>query len=120
MRFLTLYKPGVEGVPPSPQEMAAMGKLIEDGFKSGWLLATEGCQPSAKGARVRRSGEKVTVTDGPFTESKEIVGGYALINAASHAEALALAREFMDLHLKHWPEFEGECEVRPLEADAQG
>ena len=84
MKFLCIYKPGKpEGTPPSQEMMSKMGKLIEDGFKSGWLLATEGCLPSALGARVRRSGEKVTVTDGPFTESKEIIGGFALIRATS-------------------------------------
>ena len=69
MRFLCLYKPNKpEGTPPTPQEMAAMGKLVEDGFKSGKLLATEGCLPSSKGARVRQTSGKYTVTDGPFTE----------------------------------------------------
>ena len=59
------------------------------------------------------------MTDGPFTESKEIVGGYALVDAKTREEALDLARKFMDIHRIHWPEFEGECEVRPLEAEAQ-
>jgi hypothetical protein len=58
---------------------------------------------------------KITVTDGPFVETKEIVGGYALMEMKSKAEALEYARKFMDLHLKHWPDFEGECEVRPVE-----
>jgi hypothetical protein len=102
MRFLTLYRPAdtkdmEAGVPPSPQEMAAMGKLIEEGFKSGTLLATEGCQPSSKGARVRRSGGKVTVTDGPFTESKEIIGGFAIIRASSKEEAIEQAKRFLDV-----------------------
>jgi len=68
---------------------------------------------------VRLQAGKITVTDGPFTESKEIVGGYAIVNAASREEALELARQFMDLHRIHWPAFEGECELRPLERDAQ-
>jgi hypothetical protein len=102
MRFLTLYKPAdtksmEAGVPPSQEEMAAMGKLIEDGFKSGVLLAAEGCQPSSKGARVRRSGGKVTVTDGPFTESKEIIGGLAIIRASSKEEAIEHAKRFLDV-----------------------
>ena len=88
----------------------AMGEFVGAAMKRGAIIDTAGLQPTSAGHRV---------IDGPFTESKEIVGGYALINAASQADALALAREFMDLHLKHWPEFEGECEVRPLEADAQ-
>jgi hypothetical protein len=102
MRFLTLYKPAdtksmEAGVPPSQEEMVAMGKLIEDGFKSGVLLAAEGCQPSSKGARVRRSGGKVTVTDGPFAESKEIIGGLAIIRASSKEEAIEQAKRFLDV-----------------------
>jgi len=75
MKFLSMYKSVERGVPPSQEEMARMGKLVEEGFKAGWLLATEGCLPSALGARVRNSSGKVTVTDGPFTEAKEVVGG---------------------------------------------
>jgi hypothetical protein len=102
MRFLTLYKPAdtksmEAGVPPTQEEMAAMGKLIEEGFRSGVLLAAEGCQPSAKGARVRLSGGKVTVTDGPFTESKEIIGGLAIIQAKSKAEAIEEAKRFLQV-----------------------
>ena len=74
MRFLSIYKTAERSTPPSQQEMAAMGKLIEEGMKAGWLLGTEGCLPSALGARVRKSDGKVTVTDGPFTESKEVLG----------------------------------------------
>ena len=85
-----------------------MGKLIEDGFKSGWLLATEGCLPSALGARVRRSGDKITVTDGPFTESKEIIGGFALIRASSKQEAIELTKRFLDVA------GDGESEIRQI------
>jgi hypothetical protein len=102
MRFLTLYKPAdtksmEAGVPPTEEEMAAMGKLIEEGFRSGVLLAAEGCQPSSKGARVRLSGGKVTVTDGPFTESKEIIGGLAIIQAKSKEEAIEEAKRFLQV-----------------------
>lgn len=76
MRFLCLYKPAKpEGAPPTQEEIAKMGKLVEDSMKSGKLLATEGCLPSARGARVRLSGGNYTVIDGPFTESKELVAG---------------------------------------------
>ncbi len=74
MKFLSMYKSPERNTPPSQEEMSKMGKLIEEGFKAGWLVATEGCLPSALGARVRRSGEKISVTDGPFTEAKELVG----------------------------------------------
>jgi len=102
MRFLMLYKPAdtarIEaGIPPSPEEFARMTKLVEDGFKSGALLATEGCHPSSKGARVRRSGGQVTVTDGPFTESKELVAGFAIVRASSKEDAIEQARVFLDV-----------------------
>ena len=78
MKFLSIYKSAERGVPPTQEEMARMGKLIEEGMKAGWLVATEGCLPSALGARVRSSNGKLSVTDGPFTESKELVGGFAI------------------------------------------
>jgi hypothetical protein len=73
MKFLSIYKSAEKGVPPSQEEMSRMGQLIEKGMKDGTLLATEGCLPSALGARVRFSGGKLTVTDGPFTEAKEVI-----------------------------------------------
>lgn len=108
MKFLSLYKSVERNTPPTPEEMASMGKLIEEGMKKGWLVATEGCLPSALGARVRRSGEKVTVTDGPFTESKEVIGGFAILNAKSKEEAIQLAKDFLKVV------GEGECEVRQV------
>jgi hypothetical protein len=83
MKFLSIYKTAERNVPPSQEEMARMGKLVEDGMKAGFLLATEGCLPSALGARVRMSGGKLTVTDGPFAEAKKVVGGFALLRANS-------------------------------------
>jgi hypothetical protein len=94
-----------------------MGRFIEETTKSGNFVGGAGLQPSSAGARVRLSSGKITVMDGPFAETKEIVGGYAIMEAASRDEALALARRFMELHLKHWPAFEGECEVRPFEQE---
>src|SRR5438105_15910398 len=97
MKFLSMYKSPERNTPPSQEEMSRMGKLIEEGFKAGWLVATEGCLPSALGARVRRSGEKTTVTDGPFTESKELVGGFAILRTNSREEAIQLAKQFVHL-----------------------
>jgi hypothetical protein len=102
-----------EEVPASLFE--AMGKFVAEHQKSGKLIDTAGLLPTSAGHRVALGGGKITITDGPFTESKEIVGGYALVEAKSKAEALQLAYTFMDLHRLHWPQFEGECEVRPLE-----
>ena len=106
-----------QDVPPSLYE--DMGKFIEETSKSGNFISGAGLQPTSAGTRVRLSGGKITVTDGPFVESKEIVGGYAIMDAKSKAEALNLARRFMELHLNHWPTFEGECEMRPFEEEAQ-
>jgi hypothetical protein len=108
MRFLSIYKNAERSSPPTAEEMATMGKLIEEGMKSGWLLSTEGCLPSALGARVRRSDDDVTVTDGPFTEAKELVGGFAILKANSKAEAIELARRFLRVAGN------GECELRQL------
>ena len=92
MRFLCIYKPAkAEGTPPTQSEMDKMGKYIEESFKSGTLLATEGCLPTALGARVRRTGENFKVTDGPFSEAKEVLGGYWLIQAKSKEEAVEWA-----------------------------
>jgi hypothetical protein len=101
---------------PIPQGLLdAMGEFVTGQMKSGVLKDTAGLKGTTEGARVRSSGGKLHVTDGPFTEAKEIVGGYALIEVPSREEALAVARQFMELHRVHWPAFEGECEVRPLE-----
>jgi hypothetical protein len=108
MKFLSIYKTAERSTPPTQQEMAVMGKLVEQGFKEGWLLATEGCLPSALGARVRKSGGNVSVTDGPFTESKEVVGGFAILKANSKEEAIQLAKDFLKVA------GEGECELRQL------
>ena len=112
MKFLSIYKTVEKNAPPSQEEMAKMGKLVEEGMKAGWLLATEGCLPTALGARVRNSNGKVTVTDGPFAEAKEVVGGFAILRANSKEEAIQLARDFLQVA------GEGECELRQIfEAD---
>lgn len=85
-----------------------MGELIEQMTQSGELIATEGCFPSALGARVRRSGKKVTITDGPFTESKELIAGFALLEAPSKEAAIEMCKRFMDVA------GDGECEVRQI------
>jgi hypothetical protein len=116
MRFLCLYKSSKpEGTPPTKEEMERMGKLVEDGFKSGKLLATEGCLPSSKGARVRQTAGKYTVVDGPFSESKEVVGGMAVIQADSKEEAIEQVKAFLKVA------GDGETELRQLyEAPGSG
>jgi hypothetical protein len=108
MKFLSIYKHVERSTPPSQEEMVRMGKLVEEGMKAGWLLATEGCLPSALGARVRRDGTKLSVTDGPFTDAKEVVGGFAILKANSKQEAIQLAKDFLQVA------GEGECELRQV------
>jgi len=108
MRFLCLYKSGKPEGPPTKKDMEDMGKLIEESMKAGWLLATEGCLPSQLGARVRLSGDKFTVTDGPFAETKELIGGFAIIRAGSKDEAIELTKHFLQVAGG------GETEIRQL------
>jgi hypothetical protein len=95
--------------------MGAIGKLSQDMAAAGILLEAGGLAPSAKGARVRVSGGKLIVTDGPFTETKELTGGFAIVKASSRAEAIELARRFMQVHADLLgPTYEAECEVREM------
>jgi len=107
---MSLYKPGRESdAPPSEQMIAAVGQLIEEFARAGVLIATDGLQPSSKGARVRIDHGKITVTDGPFAETKELIGGYAILNARSKEEAIELTKRFLSVM------GEGECEVRQMQ-----
>jgi hypothetical protein len=108
MRFLNIYKCPERNTPPTPEEMAQMGKMIEEGMKSGMLLGTEGCLPSALGARIRIDSGKFTVSDGPFTEAKEVVGGFAIIDAPSKEAAVSFVKDFLKVM------GQGECELRQL------
>ena len=117
MKYLMMIKhsESYRGEPIPQALMDAMGEFVTESFKSGVLKDTAGLKPTSEGFRVRLSNKQLKVTDGPFTESKEVVGGYAIVEAASREEALKIARQFMELHRQHWPTFEGESEVRPLE-----
>jgi hypothetical protein len=93
----------------------AMGEFVTEGFQRGWLKDTAGLKPTADGYRIRSKGGKLTQTDGPFTEAKEVVGGYAMVEVKTKEEAHDVAQRFMELHRVHWPSFECECEVRAIE-----
>jgi hypothetical protein len=108
MRFIAIYKTTETGVPPTPAKMEEMNKFIEEISRAGVLLETGGCLPSVAGARVRRSDGKLTVTDGPFTESKELVAGYALLQTKSRDEAIEWTKRFLKVA------GDGESEVRQL------
>ncbi len=100
--------------PPPPELMKAMGAFVEQSRRDGTLVDTGGLLPSRDGLRVRLANGKLTVTDGPFSESKEVIGGWAILQTRTRDEAVRIATEFMELHRKHWPGFEGESEVRPM------
>jgi hypothetical protein len=111
MRFLGLLRADAEseaGTPPSPELMTRMGTFIEEVMKAGVLLATDGLHPSAKGARIRVANGKVTVTDGPFTESKELVASYAILQTKSKEEAIEWTTRFLNVLGT------GECEIRQI------
>ena len=94
-----------------------MGDFVAENQKNGVLIDTAGLAPTSTSARVRLSGRKVSVIDGPFTETKEVVGGFLLVQVPSMTDAIELATRFMDIHLRQWPEFEASVEVRPVEGE---
>jgi len=114
MRFMMIVKHAENQGAPPPELMAAIARLSEEAAKAGKMIGAGGLGPTARGARVRLTGGAIEVLDGPFTESKEVVGGYAQFEMASKEEAVRSAVEFMELHRKHWPGWEGETEVRVM------
>ena len=116
MRFLSMIR--IEegtGQVPSEQLMSDMGKLMEELTRSRQLVSTAGLRPTSEGVRVRlRRGGTLSVADGPFTETKEVIGGYAVFEVTSREEAIALGKEFMQLHVDHMPGWEGVMEMREV------
>jgi hypothetical protein len=97
MRYISLFTHQARTAPPTQDEMATMGKLIEEGMKAGWLIVTEGVAGGSPGTRVHASAGKVSVTDGPFAEAKEVIGGYAILRAGSKDEVIELTKKFLDV-----------------------
>jgi hypothetical protein len=114
MRFMIMVKSAESAGPPPMALMAAIGKLGEEAMRAGVIVETGGLLPSEMGARVRLSAGKLTVTDGPFAETKELVGGYAVYDLKSKQEAIDWATRFMQLHKEHWPGWDGESEIRQI------
>jgi hypothetical protein len=114
MKFMMIVKHAEKQGPPPKELMDAIAILAQEEVKSGTMLGNGGLGPTALGASVRLSGGRVTVTDGPFTEAKEIIGGYAQFELESKAVAVESAVRFMELHKKYWPGWEGETEVRQM------
>ena len=114
MRFMMLVKSAENSGPPPKELMEAIWKNGEDAAKAGLMIESGGLKPSVLSARVQLRGGKVTALDGPFSEAKEIVGGFAIFEFESMKEAVESAKDFMELHRKYWPGWQGETEVRPM------
>ena len=118
MKFLSMIRIQENtGQKPSERLMNEMGKLMEEMIRDGSLVSTGGLRPTAEGKRVRSRFGKQSVVDGPFTEAKEVIGGYAILEAESMAKAIELTRRFLDVHGDEW---DLECEVRPFDGPGFG
>lgn len=122
MRYMMFIKhtEDYRGKPIPPGLIEAMGEFIGGYAKQGKFIDGAGLKSSHKGKKVQLRGGQLNVVDGPFTETKELVGGYSIMECESDEEALDIAKKFMELHRIHWPDFEGESELRPIETGAPG
>ena len=114
MKFMMMVQGNENAGPPPQALMDAIAQLGIDATKRGVLVEQGGLLPSAMGAKVGLRKGKISVTDGPFTEAKEIIGGFAVFKVNSKAEAIVEAKKFMDVHRLHWPGWEGVTEVRQI------
>ena len=110
--FMSGSESFAESGPPPAALVEAIGTLCEEAVKQGRMVSFGGLKPTSSGARLRITNGKIITTDGPFTESKEVIGGFSIVNVASKEEALEEARKFMELHRVHWPKWQGELEIR--------
>src|SRR5262245_28324257 len=118
MRFLSMIRIDEKTAQqPTERLMNEMGKLMDEMTRDGSLITTAGLRPTSEGKRVRNRYGKLSTTDGPFTEAKEVIGGYAILEAPSMKEALELTRRFLEVHGDEW---DVECEVRPLDGPEFG
>ena len=114
MRFMMMVKTAENSGPPPKELMDAIAKMSEEGQKKGNMVSSGGLAPTAASTRVRVSHGNVMVIDGPFTETREVVGGYAIMEFPTREAAIESAKQFMDLHRKYWPGWEGETEIRQM------
>lgn len=113
MRFLSMIRIDEKTAkPPTERLMNEMGQLIEDWTRSGVLVSTAGLRPTSEGTRVRLRGGKLSTVDGPFTETKEVIGGFAILDVKSKEEAIQYTRRFLELHGDEW---DIDCELRQME-----
>jgi hypothetical protein len=114
MPYLSMIRAAEQQGTPPQALIDAIDQYVASSLKDGTVVSTGGLAPSADGVRVRIQSGRLKVTDGPFSESKEVVGGYAIIAAKTRDEAIRATQAFLQLHIDHWPEWEGECELREL------
>lgn len=114
MRYMMIVKhPENQGKPPQAL-MDAITKLGEEATKAGTMLGNGGLLPTALGSKIKMADGQLTVSDGPFTEAKEVIGGFAMFELKTKEEAVEAGIAFMELHKKHWPQWVGEMEIRPM------
>ena len=114
MRFLSIIRAAEQQGTPPQALMDAIGRHVTAQLQNGTLVSTGGLAPSAAGVRVRIQRGRLTMVDGPFAETKEVIGGYAVIAGKTREDVIRATTEFMQLHIDHWPGWEGECELREL------
>ena len=115
MRYMFLISAAETGAAPPPRMIDEIEKLTEHEMATGRMIARGGLLPMAMGsARIESRRGKLKLIDGPFAETKEVLGGFAIFEFATREEAIAAAERFMDLHSRYWPEWEGVCEMRPM------
>lgn len=116
MKYLTFIRhpESYREAGPPQALLEAMGRFIQKAMQDGSLVDTGGLLPSKDSFRIRLAKGVISMTDGPFIETKEVIGGWAILETDSKSEAVRIAQQFMELHRTHWPEFEGEAEVRPM------
>ncbi|HEY4305552.1 MAG TPA: YciI family protein [Gemmatimonadaceae bacterium] len=122
MKYMMLIKhtDDYRGIKPPQALMDAMGEFVGEYIKKGKFLEGAGLKASHRGKRIRLHNGDLTVIDGPFAETKELVGGFAIMDLENDEEALVVGTRFMEMHQLHWPEFEGESEIRPFEEGEPG
>jgi hypothetical protein len=114
MRFMNLIKSTENTGSPPKALLDAIAKFGQEAIRTGWLVSAGGLFPSAMGVRVRLSAGKLTISDGPFAASEELIGAYAIYKVASKQEAIERASQFLHLYQEHWPVWEGQVEVRQM------
>ena len=120
MRYMVFVKMAEDVGEPTPELVEAMGSAMQAKFADGTMLDAGGLYPTAESTEMRLTGGTITTTDGPYAEAKEVVGGYSVIEAASHEEAVRDARRVLELHQELWPGWEGSVEVRRIAGPEEG